>query len=173
MVFSNNSVTCDRSVHGFHCQFSDLRQVSTWFSWTIQWLVTGQCFVFSETSVTGDKSVRVITKLPNSEQSYKGKCVVFTDNSVTCYRSVLCFLWLVTGRCMVFTDSSASCDRSVLCFHWLFSDLRQVGAWVSLTSQWPATGQCVVFTDSSVTCGRSVHGFRWRFSDLRQVSALF
>ena len=42
MVFSDNSVTCDRLVHGFLKQFNDLGQVSVWFSITIHLLVTDQ-----------------------------------------------------------------------------------------------------------------------------------
>ena len=104
MVFMDNSVTCDRSVFCFLWNFSDWRQVSkgnnkitelrtilqresALFSLTIQWLATGQCFVFSDLWQVGAWFSLTVQLLAT------GQCCVFTVYSVTCDRWAHGFLW--------------------------------------------------------------------------------
>ena len=112
MVFSNNSVTFDKLVHGF----------------LLTWLATGQCMIFTHNSVTYHRSVL----------GFLGQFTVLrqigtwfsSTISVTCDRSVHGFLWqfsdlrqvstwfsltiqwLPTGQCIVFSGQSGDLHKS-------------------------------------------------------------
>jgi hypothetical protein len=104
MVFSNNSVTCDRLVHDFLWQFSDLWKVSTRFSLTIHWLVTGlncwrkSCPNLSQVTELLDKTMYSAVI---SHWIVRENHVLSCHKSLNCYRVSIWFSltiqWLVTG----------------------------------------------------------------------------